>query len=157
MCLFIGVSFPPSCNTDSIRSTACLYRSAVCYVRYSTPQDISRARQSFFSGSVPFLVITERFHFFRRCTTRLPFILTPPTNTHRCSFPRRYKIRGIRNIIFYGPPDHAQFYAEFLGFPFLDTGVHPSDVTVRMLHSKYDMLRLERIVGTDDVGGLIES
>ena len=35
--------------------------------RYSTNQDISRARQAFFSGRKSFLLISERFHFFRRC------------------------------------------------------------------------------------------
>lgn len=33
---------------------------------YSTNQDISRARQAFFSGKKSFLIITERFHFYRR-------------------------------------------------------------------------------------------
>jgi len=33
---------------------------------YSSNQDISRARQSFFAGDKAFLVMTERFHFFRR-------------------------------------------------------------------------------------------
>ena len=37
--------------------------------------------------------------------------------------PHRYKIRGIRNLIFYAPPDHPQFYTEFLSYPFLDEGV----------------------------------
>ncbi|KAF8323895.1 digestive organ expansion factor [Clavulina sp. PMI_390] len=100
---------------------------------YSTPQDISRARQAFFSGSKQFLVITERFHFFRR-----------------------YRLRGVRNIIFYQLPSHGQFYAEFLGFPFLDDGVEPSDVQVQVLYSKYDLLRLERIVGTESATRLVE-
>jgi U3 small nucleolar RNA-associated protein 25 len=62
---------------------------------------------------------------------------------------RRYKIRGIRNLIFYGPPDHPQFYTEFLSYPFLDEGVDTSDVTCRVLYSKYDWFRLERIAGTE--------
>jgi len=107
--------------------TTCTYLS-----EYTTPQNISRARQAFFSGSKPFLVITERFHFFRR-----------------------YRIRGVRNLIFYGAPEHGQFYGEFLTFPFLDEGVEPLDVTAKLLYSKYDMMRLERIVGTDAVDGLI--
>ncbi|KAH8107233.1 digestive organ expansion factor [Cristinia sonorae] len=100
---------------------------------YSTNQDISRARQAFFSGKKAFLLVSERFHFFRR-----------------------YKIRGIRNLVFYGPPDHAQFYTEFLSYPFLDDGVEPSDVTTRVLYSKYDWLRLERIAGSDGATELIK-
>ncbi|TBU33717.1 digestive organ expansion factor [Dichomitus squalens] len=100
---------------------------------YSSNQDISRARQAFFSGKKAFLLISERFHFFRR-----------------------YKIRGIRNLVFYGPPDHPQFYTEFLSYPFLDDGVDVSDVTSRVLYSKYDWLRLERIAGTEGAAELIK-
>ncbi|EJF65447.1 digestive organ expansion factor [Dichomitus squalens LYAD-421 SS1] len=100
---------------------------------YSSNQDISRARQAFFSGKKAFLLISERFHFFRR-----------------------YKIRGIRNLVFYGPTDHPQFYTEFLSYPFLDDGVDVSDVTSRVLYSKYDWLRLERIAGTEGAAELIK-
>ncbi|KAG2135423.1 DUF1253-domain-containing protein [Suillus clintonianus] len=100
---------------------------------YSTNQDISRARQTFFSGKKSFLLVSERFHFYRR-----------------------YKIRGIRNLIFYGPPEHPQFFSEFLSFPFLDDGVEASDVMSRVIYSKYDKFRLERIVGTKGVKGLLE-
>ncbi|KIY53624.1 DUF1253-domain-containing protein [Fistulina hepatica ATCC 64428] len=92
---------------------------------YSSNQVISRARQAFFSGKTAFLLVTERFHFYRR-----------------------YNIRGIRNLVFYGPPDHAQYYAEYLSYPFLDTGVDVADVSCRCLYSKYDWFALERIAGT---------
>lgn len=100
---------------------------------YSTNQDISRARETFFSGKKAFLLVSERFHFYRR-----------------------YKIRGIRNLIFYGPPEHPQFFSEFLSFPFLDDGVEGSDVMSKVIYSKYDKFRLERIVGTKGVKGLLE-
>ncbi|KDQ57420.1 hypothetical protein JAAARDRAFT_177545 [Jaapia argillacea MUCL 33604] len=100
---------------------------------YSSNQEISRARQAFFAGQKPFLLVSERFHFFRR-----------------------YKIRGIRNVIFYGPPDHPQFYTEFLSYPFLDEDVDPSDVTCRLLYSKYDWFRLERIAGTESAIDLVK-
>ncbi|KAI0645784.1 digestive organ expansion factor [Trametes meyenii] len=100
---------------------------------YSSNQDISRARQAFFSGKKAFLLVSERFHFFRR-----------------------YKIRGIRNIVFYGPPDHPQFYTEYLSYPFLDDGVEAPDITSRVLFSKYDWLRLERIAGTEGAAELVK-
>ena len=68
---------------------------------------------------------------------------------------RRYKIRGIRNLIFYAPPDHAPFYTEFLSYPFLDDGVEPNDVTCKLIYSRYDYMRLERIVGSDAIRDLI--
>ncbi|KAF9523468.1 digestive organ expansion factor [Crepidotus variabilis] len=100
---------------------------------YSTNQEISRARQSFFKSTSSFLLISERFHFFRR-----------------------YKIRGARNVIFYAPPDHSQFYSEYLSYPFLDDGVEGTDVTCRLLYSKYDKFSLERIVGSETVNGLLQ-
>ncbi|KAJ7451734.1 digestive organ expansion factor [Mycena galericulata] len=101
---------------------------------YSTNQDISRARQAFFGGKKSFLLISERFHFYKR-----------------------YKIRGIRNLIFYGPPEYPQFYTELLSCPFLDDGVEASDVTCRVMYCKYDWFRLERIAGTDAAVELIKA
>ncbi|KAF8810640.1 DUF1253-domain-containing protein [Phlegmacium glaucopus] len=101
---------------------------------YSTNQDISRARQAFFLGQKAFLLISERFHFYKR-----------------------YKIRGIRNIIFYGPPDHPQYFTELVSYPFLDEGVEASDITCRVLFSKYDRFKLERIAGTETAMDLIKS
>ncbi|KAF8149453.1 digestive organ expansion factor [Crassisporium funariophilum] len=101
---------------------------------YSTNQDISRARQGFFKGQKSFLLISERFHFYKR-----------------------YKIRGCRNIIFYGPPDHPQYFTEFLSHPFLDEGVEASDVTCRVLFSNYDRFKLERIAGTEAAIDLIKA
>ncbi|KAF5328624.1 hypothetical protein D9619_011630 [Psilocybe cf. subviscida] len=101
---------------------------------YSTPQDISRARQAFFKGTKAFLLVSERFHFYKR-----------------------YKLRGSRNVVFYGPPDHPQYFTEFLSFPFLDEGIEAADVTCRVLFSKYDRFRLERIAGTEGGMDLIKS
>jgi U3 small nucleolar RNA-associated protein 25 len=69
----------------------------------------------------------------------------------------RYKIRGIRNLIFYGPPDHPQFFSEFLSFPLLDDGVEASDITCRVLYSKYDFFRMERIVGTKEAVTMVSA
>ncbi|KAF8647131.1 hypothetical protein AX16_006962 [Volvariella volvacea WC 439] len=101
---------------------------------YSTNAEISRAREAFFSGKKSFLLMSERFHFYKR-----------------------YKIRGIRNLIFYGPPDHPQYFTELLSYPFLDDGVESSDVTCKVLYSKFDWFRLERIVGTEAAVGLVKS
>ena len=68
-----------------------------------------------------------------------------------------YKIRGIRNVIFYGPPDHPQYFTEYLSYPFLDEGVESSDVTCRVLYCKYDWFRLERIAGTEAAAELVKA
>jgi len=62
----------------------------------------------------------------------------------------------VRNIIFYAPPEHTEFYTEFLSFPFLDEGVVAEDVTAKLVYSKYDYMRLERIVGSKNIRDLVE-
>lgn len=105
--------------------------------RYSSSQEISRARTSFFKGTKNFLLITERFHFYRR-----------------------YRLRGARTYLFYALPDHALFYPELIAAAFLrrtegqladaadDEVVEVEDVQVKALFSKWDWMKLERIVGT---------
>lgn len=61
----------------------------------------------------------------------------------------------MRNVLFYAPPEHAAFYGELLAAPFLDEGVEPADVCVKVLYSRLDWLRLERIAGTDGARGLV--
>lgn len=61
----------------------------------------------------------------------------------------------MRNIVFYAPPDHAEFYTEFLSFLFLDDGAVAEDVTTKLVYSKYDYMRLERIVGSQNVRELM--
>ena len=46
------------------------------FCRYSTNQDISRARQAFFKGSKSFLLVSERFHFYKRFVPP-PFLIIP--------------------------------------------------------------------------------
>ncbi|RUP44070.1 hypothetical protein BC936DRAFT_149979 [Jimgerdemannia flammicorona] len=97
---------------------------------YTTTADVSRARSNFFHGRMNFLLYTERFHFFRR-----------------------YNIRGAHHMVFYALPDHPRFYAEIVNFLTLrGTGVsaaEESTFSCSALFSKYDVLKLERIVGTE--------
>jgi U3 small nucleolar RNA-associated protein 25 len=90
---------------------------------YTESKNISRARGEFFKGNVSFLLYTERFHFFRR-----------------------YTIRGVKHVVFYGLPENQQFYSEML-----NNLQNAEESTCMALFSKYDRLRLERIVGTKRV------
>ena len=65
----------------------CSSFSSVCRVtylcrRYSSNQDISRARQSFFTGKRSFLLISERFHFYRRYNGPPSWLLRPINSRH---------------------------------------------------------------------------
>ncbi|KAG5461459.1 MAG: hypothetical protein BJ554DRAFT_6342, partial [Olpidium bornovanus] len=113
---------------------------------YTSKGDMSRARGDFFHGRRKFLLVTERFHFFRR-----------------------YKIRGARRVVFYAPPDHPQFYSEFVNFLALplarggrggggeraperehEDGLPSAGPAgaVGVIFSRFDRLRVERIVGS---------
>lgn len=128
---------------------------------YSSGKDIARARQSFLSGKRNFLLMTERFHFYRR-----------------------YVIRGAQTVVFYALPEHKDYFVEVLSFPFARTTslmealntkyaveapfkpatdgqekrmeLDPSDVSVVALYSRYDLLRLQRIVGVDLARRMVE-
>ena len=96
---------------------------------YTSNADVSRARSDFFHGRKHFLLITERFHFFRR-----------------------YRIRGVHNLVFYSPPSHAHFYSEFVNMlseegNMESLAIAETTASVTVLYSKFDELALERIVG----------
>lgn len=98
---------------------------------YTSGSGIARARAQFFHGRTKFILYTERIHFFRR-----------------------YNIRGTYHVVFYGLPEHPQFYTEvvdFLGLKINDQASAAEEATFSCtaLFSKYDFLKLERIVGTD--------
>ncbi|KAI9312542.1 hypothetical protein BDR26DRAFT_814111 [Obelidium mucronatum] len=95
---------------------------------YTPQSDISRNRSNFFHKKLSLLLMTERFHFFRR-----------------------YKIRGVKSLIFYQLPEYPQFYPEVLNS--VEKGM---DSGCQVMYSLYDRLRLERIVGTGRVTKMME-
>lgn len=131
---------------DFVRVTAFLRKqgtlSFAAVSEYSSNAEISRARTLFFKGKKDFLFVTERFHFYRR-----------------------YRLRGAKTVVWYALPDHAQFYAEFLSTPFVpgrgqteaDVDVDPAEISSRALFSRFDVLKLERIVGNTDARLMLSS
>lgn len=95
---------------------------------YTTVPNVARARSYFFMGRVQFMLLTERFYFYRRCA-----------------------IRGVRNLVFYAPPQHAQFFVEFLNM------LPDADNSCTTLFTRFDAFQLERIVGADRLARMLHS
>ncbi|ORZ38960.1 hypothetical protein BCR44DRAFT_1428139, partial [Catenaria anguillulae PL171] len=111
---------------------------------YTDQSDKARARTLFFQGRTRILVYTERTHFFQRLV-----------------------LKGALHVVFYGLPDNAVFYPEVCNFLTLPRSqalqaacrtapstVADGDVTV--VYSKWDALKLERVVGPNRVAKLLQ-
>lgn len=104
---------------------------------YADVPEASRARSHFLNGRHRVLLYTERAHHFRR-----------------------YQFRGVQRVIFYGLPDNPIFYTEiaggYLGKSEQDLRLESGQGTVKVVFSKYDVMKLERIVGSKRVGKMIQ-
>jgi U3 small nucleolar RNA-associated protein 25 len=105
---------------------------------YSKNDKISKARTLFYHGGAHFLLYSERAHYYRR-----------------------FKIKGIRHVIFYQPPTFSNFYTE-IGNYMHATNQNPNDdivknATIAVLYTKYDNLTLAGILGHEYVGKMLNS
>ncbi|SPP73180.1 digestive organ expansion factor homolog [Drosophila guanche] len=98
---------------------------------YTKKEKISRARDIFFHSGASVLLYSERAHFFRRT-----------------------RIKGIRNLIMYQPPNFPHFYSELINL-MLESNQNPRDgfgdeMSVSILYTKYDLLSLSNVVGSEN-------
>lgn len=107
---------------------------------YTEDNKVSKARQLFYFGARQFLIYTERCHFYHR-----------------------FKIKGIRNIIFYEPPMFARHYSEMIDFmtPELQGKTFDEDssspFTATTLFSNHDKLQMGSIIGLNNADKLIQN
>ncbi|XP_028842887.1 U3 small nucleolar RNA-associated protein 25 homolog isoform X1 [Denticeps clupeoides] len=102
---------------------------------YSNRSEVYKARHFFQKGDKQFLLFSERFHFYKR-----------------------YTIKGIRNLIFYGLPTYAHFYSEVCNM--LQTGTDGRDSsswTCTVLYSRYDAHKLAAVTGAERAAQMLQS
>ncbi|XP_039605492.1 digestive organ expansion factor [Polypterus senegalus] len=101
---------------------------------YSKKSDVSRARHFFQNGVKPFLLLTERFHFFRR-----------------------HSIKGVRNLIFYALPSYPHFYSEVCNMLSAPSSGEEATWTCTTLYSRYDVHRLASVTGAERAAQMLQS
>ncbi|XP_028344294.1 U3 small nucleolar RNA-associated protein 25 homolog isoform X5 [Physeter macrocephalus] len=101
---------------------------------YTRKSGVSRARHFFLQGEKQFLLLTERFHFYKR-----------------------YTIKGIRNLIFYELPTYPHFYSEVCNMLQATTRGEEAAWTCTVLYSKYDAQRLAAVVGVERAAQMLQS
>ncbi len=92
--------------------------------------------------------------------------------TERAHFYRRFKLRGVKTVVFYQLPQNARFFSEVLEFPFITKGdlaksggkddeeeeeeeVDANDVSAYVVYSRYDLIQLEKVVGTEQAKAMV--
>ncbi|XP_055274986.1 U3 small nucleolar RNA-associated protein 25 homolog [Moschus berezovskii] len=101
---------------------------------YTQKSGVSRARHFFLQGEKQFLLLTERFHFYKR-----------------------YTIKGIRNLIFYELPTYPHFYSEVCNMLRATSRGEEAAWTCTVLYSKYDAQRLAAVVGVERAAQMLQS
>lgn len=109
---------------------------------YSPRGDVARARSHFLSGRHSIMLYSERAHHYFR-----------------------YKLKGVRRIIFYGVPENPIFWTEMIDALGMNAQMDmewaqsqrgkQGKGLVRAVFSKWDVMKLERVVGTERVGRLV--
>lgn len=106
---------------------------------YTEDNKVAKARQLFYFGARQFLIYSERCHFYHR-----------------------YKIKGVRRVIFYEPPTYAKFYTEIVNMltPKLQGKKFVEDseqFVATTLFSNHDTLQLGAIIGYSNAVKLIQN
>lgn len=139
ICIFVS-SYFDFCQLKQWFASSSTH-SFACLGEYEEGGAITGARSKFFNGHAKFLLITERFHFYRRL-----------------------RIRGVKHLLWYSLPDHPEHFAEcaeWVGDIYkrdkesekVEERAPKTDSPI--LYSAFDVLKLERIVGSSMIDRLL--
>jgi len=105
---------------------------------YTKDKKIAQARDEFFHNEKHFLLYTERSHFYRR-----------------------FRIKGIRHLIFYQPPTFGWMYSELCNLlqkSFQNPrGGSENNMSITVVYTKYDLHRLNLAVGSATSSSMLAS
>ncbi|XP_045187130.2 U3 small nucleolar RNA-associated protein 25 homolog [Mercenaria mercenaria] len=123
---------------DFVRLRNYFRREEINFVQiceYSKDKTVNTARNLFYHKKVPYLLYTERFHFYKRV-----------------------RLRGIRHIVFYGLPQYPNLYSEMCNMLHDAKSKHRVDnQTCTVIYAKFDAQKLAEVVGTERAGKMIHS
>ena len=75
-----------------------------------------------------------------------------------CLSYNRVRLRGIKHLVFYGLPQHPQFYSEMCNMLHdVKRKSKGDNQTCTVLYTKFDVQKLAEVVGTDRAGQMINS
>lgn len=103
---------------------------------YTSDAKVARARNLFFRGRRRLLLYTERFHFYRR-----------------------YRVKGVRQLVFYELPSLPHFYPELCQLlqPIMQRNQVAASFSCSALYCRQDALPLAAIVGAQRTARLLHS
>ncbi|XP_068227770.1 U3 small nucleolar RNA-associated protein 25 homolog [Palaemon carinicauda] len=101
---------------------------------------LAKIRSLFFDGKRQFLLYTERFHFYRR-----------------------YRIKGVRHVIFYDLPTYPHFFSEICNL-MVDGNQnrrtqkkHIGSNTVSVLYQQSDLTKVVGVLGSQRAGEIVKA
>merc|ERR1712183_926615 len=105
---------------------------------YTKDKKIAQARDMFYHNEKHFLLYTERSHFYRR-----------------------FRLKGIRHLIFYQPPAFGWMYSELCNL-LQETyqnkrGGSENNMSISVIYTKYDLHRLNLCVGSGTSSTMLSS
>ncbi|KAK9793740.1 hypothetical protein WJX73_006953 [Symbiochloris irregularis] len=103
---------------------------------YATHSELARGRSYFADGRARVALLTER-----------------------CLFYHHTRLSNIRDLVFYGLPDHPGFYADLVQMASSSRAAHSSQqhASVTVLFTKFDALQLSQTVGSDRASKMLKN